>query len=192
MNRLLMLVVLLGWLGSSAQAAEICYSGGHESGQLQFHGAVEGSRFSGGFGEFRVRYCMPEAGPEQGSIEVEVQLASADSRNRDRDEALRDEEFFDIDNHPVSTWRSTSIAADGGDYTAAGELSLKGITAGQAIRFTLDPDGERITLSGGFTLAGDAEIDRQRFEIGTGEFADPEFVRNRVDVTFEVELGAGE
>ncbi|MFU8878151.1 MAG: YceI family protein, partial [Wenzhouxiangellaceae bacterium] len=187
MNKAVLLpcAVLLGWIGSPAQAAEICYSGGHESGQLQFHGAVEGSRFSGGFGEFRVRYCMPEALPEQGSIEVEVQLASADSNNRDRDEALQDEEFFDVDNHPVSIWRSTSIAADDDGYSAAGELSLKGITAGQAIRFTLDPNGERITVTGGFKLAGDAEVDRQRFEIGTGEFADPEFVRNRVDVTFE-------
>jgi hypothetical protein len=41
---------------------------------------------------------------------------------------------------------------------------------------------------GGFTLAGSADVDRQRFDVGTGEFADPEFVRNRVDVAFEVRL----
>ena len=37
-------------------------------------------------------------------------------------------------------------------------------------------------------MQGGAEVDRQRFDVGTGEFADPEFVRNRVDVAFEVLL----
>lgn len=171
-----------------AGAESVCYAGGGGTGSLEFAGAVEGSGFTGRFGEFDVRYCMPEGEPGSGRIEVTVALASADSDNRDRDTTLKGEEFFDVASYPESTWRSIGIVRDGEGYRADGELTLKGITAAQPIRFTLEPDGERMVARGVFTLAGDAEVDRQRFDVGTGEFADPEFVRNRVDVRFEVEL----
>ncbi|MDT8450224.1 MAG: YceI family protein [Wenzhouxiangellaceae bacterium] len=181
-------LVLAATVPAGAEAA--CYAGGDGTGTLEFAGAVEGRGFTGRFGEFDVRYCMPEGEPESGRIEVTVALASADSDNRDRDTTLKGEEFFDVVSFPESTWRSTEIVRDGEGYRAEGELTLKGITAAQPIRFTLEPDGERIVARGAFTLAGDAEVDRQRFDVGTGEFADPEFVRNRVDVRFKVELAA--
>jgi len=174
-----------------------CYRGGAASGELTFAGAVEGSGFTGSFGRFEVEYCMPPGRPADGDIEVRVELGSADSGNRDRDTTLLGEEFFDVERHPVSTWTSTVIEAAGagpgneaGDgYRAAGRLELKGISADQPIAFRLRPDGEAIVAEGRFTLGGSAEVDRQRFDVGTGEFADPEFVRNRVDVEFEVVLG---
>ncbi|MDT8438082.1 MAG: YceI family protein [Wenzhouxiangellaceae bacterium] len=173
---------------AAAFAEQSCYAGNGDSGRLEFAGAVDGSGFKGHFKAFSVRYCMPEGAPADGAIEVEVELASADSGNRDRDQALKGEEFFDIEQFPVASWQSSTIARAEDGYRADGALSLKGITASQPIRFTLDPDGEALHAVGTFVLGGDAEIDRQRFKVGTGEFEDPEFVRNRVDVTFEVTL----
>ena len=171
-----------------AENLDACYAGGHESGVLQFSGAVEGSGFTGSFGEFSVTYCMPNGEPAAGEIEVQVELATADTDNRDRDQTLKGEEFFAVEQYPRSSWRSLSIERDGDGYLADGELELKGIRAGQTIQFTLEPDGEAIVARGEFTLLGEAEVNRQRFQVGTGEFADPEFVRNRVDVSFEVSL----
>lgn len=173
-------------------AAETCFTGNQENGKLEFSGAVEGSGFTGTFGRFSVTYCMPGDKPAEGSIEVQVEPASADTGNGDRDEALKGEEFFAVEQHPRAEWTSSAIACDGDGYVAEGELALKGIRAGQAIRFTLDPDGEGLVARGAFVMSGAAEVDRQRFEVGTGEFADPEFVRNRVDVAFEVRLAAGD
>jgi len=174
----------------SALAEERCYAGDASSGTLEFMGAVEGTGFTGRFDEFSVKFCMPAGAPVEGRIETKVALGSADTDNSDRDEALLGEEFFHVDEYPESVWTSREIfAAESGDgYTADGEMRLKGIAAGQAIRFTLSPDGEDLVASGDFTLAGDAEVERQRFDVGTGEFADPEFVRNRVEVRFEVRL----
>lgn len=174
--------------GSASALAETCYSGGNTDGTLEFHGAVEGSGFTGSFGEFDVRYCMDEGDPASGRIEVRVALASADSNNRDRDEALLGEEFFDVDRFGHSTWTSTSIEADGEGYRADGELTLRDITAPQSIEFTLSPDGEDLRAEGAFSMTGSSTVDRQTFGVGTGEFADPEFVRNRVDVEFDIAL----
>lgn len=174
----------------SGLAEERCYAGDASSGSLAFMGAVEGTGFTGRFGEFSVEYCMPAGAPVDGRIETRISLGSADTDNSDRDEALLGAAFFDVDEFPESVWTSHSIcAAESGDgFTAAGELRLKGIKADQAIRFTLSPDGGALVASGDFTLAGAAEVDRQRFDVGTGEFADPEFVRNRVDLSFEIRL----
>jgi len=182
----------LSSLGARAETAPQCYAGSQSSGTLEFSGAVEGSGFSGSFGEFSVRYCMVDGNPAAGEIEVSVELASADTDNRERDQALKGEEFFAVESHPRASWTSVSIARDGAGYAAEGELELKGIRAGQPIRFTLEPEGDALVARGGFTMQGGAEVDRQRFDVGTGEFADPEFVRNRVDVSFEVSLVTGQ
>ena len=127
-------------------------------------------------------------GIEDHDIRVEVRLSSADSDNPDRDETLAGPEFFAVEEHPISVWRSTSVRRGDDGYVAEGELSLKGITASQAIRYKLAPDGETIIANGRFTMTGGSRIDRQRFEVGTGEFADSKFVRNEVAVEFEVTL----
>lgn len=175
-------------LFAGSAVAESCYSGGGESGFLEFRGAVEGSGFTGRFGDFDVRYCMADGAPADGSIDVAVRLASAESGNNDRDETLIGPEFFHVERFPEATWSSTALRAAGDGYEADGELTLRDITAEQSIVFRLAPDGEALVAAGEFTMGGSSEIERLRFDIGTGEFADPEFVRNRVDVRFEVRL----
>src|SRR6056297_3804387 len=173
---------------SSIAAEQTCFVGSHETGELAFSGAVEGTGFTGRFGEFSVKYCMPESGPADGRINVRVQLSSADTENRERDETLKGEAFFAVEQYPEASWESRSISAEGGAYVADGELELKGIRAAQAVNFTLTPDDDDLVARGEFSMRGDAEIERLRFDVGTGEFADPEFVRNRVDLSFEIRL----
>lgn len=191
LNALRTLIAVIALLAAAAPvAAETCYVGGADAGTLEFRGAVEGTGFTGTFGDFDVRYCMPDGQPADGTIAVTVALGSADSDNRDRDEALLGPEFFAVERFPESTWTSTAIRTDGDGYIADGELTLRDITAPQTIAFRLTPDGEAIVAEGEFAMDGTAEIDRSRFDVGIGEFEDPEFVRNRVDVRFEVVLQA--
>lgn len=180
-------ITLALWTADS-WAEESCFSGDQSSGTLTFSGAVEESGFSGRFNAFSVNYCMQSGAPADGAIEVQVELASADTENRERDQALKGESFFHVDRYPKAIWTSRAISAEGDGYSASGELELKGIRAAQAVSFTLTPDGDGLLARGEFTMRGSTSIDRQKFEVGTGEFADPEFVRNRVDVGFEIRL----
>lgn len=165
-----------------------CYTGDADSGELTFSGAVEDTAFTGRFGDFSVRYCLAGEKAQGHRIRVRVDLASADSDNRDRDETLKGPEFFHVERHPTAVWESTAVRRDGDGYAAEGSLTLKGITAPQPIRYELEPDEEQLVARGRFVISGDASVDRQRFEVGTGEFADPDFVRNEVVVEFEVAL----
>lgn len=173
---------------SGAAAEENCFRGDQDTGGLVFSGAVEDTGFTGRFGRFSVEYCMPDGAPSDGRIDVRVQLSSADTDNPERDETLKGDAFFAVEQYPEASWTSRSISAEGDAYVAAGELELKDIRASQAVNFTLTPDGDDLVARGEFSMRGGAEIERLRFDVGTGEFSDPEFVRNRVDLSFEIRL----
>lgn len=182
------LAVLMLAAVSGAAAEEGCFRGSQDTGELVFSGAVEETGFTGRFGQFSVEYCMPDGGPTDGRIEVRVQLSSADTDNPERDETLKGEAFFAVEQYPEASWKSRSISAEREAYVADGELDLKGVRASQAVNFTLTPNGDDLVARGEFNMRGGAEVERLRFDVGTGEFSDPEFVRNRVDVSFEIRL----
>lgn len=60
-----------------------------------------------------------------GSIDV----ASVDTNEEQRDQHLRSGDFFDADNHPKLTFRSTGIeAVDEETFRVTGDLTLHGVT----------------------------------------------------------------
>ncbi len=65
---------------------------------------------------------------EASAIEAEIDLASVDTNNDQRDEHLRGTDFFDTDAHPRMTFVSTTIVNDGESGTIAGNLTINGIT----------------------------------------------------------------
>ena len=93
-----------------------------------------------------------------------IQAASIDTRDEGRDGHLRSPDFFDVEQHPTLTYRSTGVAPAGkGRWNVEGELTVKGVTRPVPLEVTFegaarDPwGGERI----GFTAS--AELDREAF-----------------------------
>ena len=124
--------------------------------------------------------------PGEGRIRTEVRLASVDTGNRDRDETLEGPEFFGVDAHPASTWRSTAIEAVEGGWRAQGRLALNGCERDQGIEFELEPaPGEGVDA---MRMHGHGTVRRKAFDVGTGDFADEAFIRDRVGVRFDLRL----
>lgn len=181
--RILIAGVALILVSTGLQAGSNCWKSDAGLGELRFNGSVEGNAFSGVFESFSVEVCLVDAGdPTSARITVEVDVASANTRNRDRDETLLGPEFFAVEAFPVATWQSDSIVATEDGYLAEGELRLRDVSAEQPVHLTFELSGESPTLE------GHAEILRLRYNVGTGEFEDTDFVRNRVDLEFSLEL----
>ncbi len=93
--------------------------------------------------------------PSSSSLSVTIQVASVDTRNSDRDNHLRNNDFFDAPTYPEITFASTEVnVLDDGHYAVTGDLTIKGVTKPVTIDFELtgpvqDPWGNtRIGLEG--------------------------------------------
>ena len=65
---------------------------------------------------------------EESSLNVDVKIASIDTRNEGRDEHLRSADFFDAESFPTMTFTSLRATGAGEDWTLIGELSIKGVS----------------------------------------------------------------
>jgi len=86
------------------------------------------SRTRGRFGKFTGEIRLDRARPERSSVTFEVDPASIDTRQADRDAHLRSGDFFDAARFPVVRFTSTSMQPTGGEhYRVEGTLELRGV-----------------------------------------------------------------
>jgi polyisoprenoid-binding protein YceI len=147
-------------------------------------------------GKTRGRFAEVEATitvadePLASTLEVTVPLASVDTRDAGRDEHLRGEDFFDVANHPVMTFRSTGVRADGGDYFVDGELTVRGVTKPLTLEAAFDGSatdpwgGERIAFS------AKGSLDREAFGLTWNQALETGgvLVGKKVDIEIEAEF----
>jgi len=122
------------------------------------------SKVRGKFTKFSGELVTGE-NPLASSVTAEIDLASIDTGAEQRDGHLRSPDFFDTENHPFMSYRSTGIRAKGDGYVVDGELTLKGVTKNVPLTLELNgfgPDPYGGTRAG-FTASG--EINRQDFGV---------------------------
>jgi polyisoprenoid-binding protein YceI len=92
-------------------------------------------------GEFKVyggEVHLDEAEPAASYARLEIEAASIDTGNADRDAHLRTADFFDLDEHPKLTFTSTRVERTGDDdYLMVGDLTLNGRTNPVSVEFEL-------------------------------------------------------
>ena len=146
------------------------------------------SKVRGRFAKFEGRIATPE-NPLEASVEATIDLSSIDTNNPDRDAHLRSADFFDVERHPVMTYRSTGVREVDDGFLVDGELSLHGIS--RPVTLALQVEGILASSPFGDTRIGfsaTAEINRSDFDINFG-IADTGGVGlgDKVQIALEVE-----
>jgi polyisoprenoid-binding protein YceI len=62
------------------------------------------------------------------AVTVDIDLASLNTGQTQRDEHLRSGDFFDVGAHPQATFSLTAFNKSGDDVTATGDLTIRGVT----------------------------------------------------------------
>jgi polyisoprenoid-binding protein YceI len=86
------------------------------------------STVRGGFTAVRGTLEFDEAHPENASVEAEVDVASINTRDKNRDAHLLSPDFFDAQKYPILSFKSTKVERAGNDYKVTGDLTLHGVT----------------------------------------------------------------
>lgn len=168
-GRLALSALLLVFCGAlRAMAAEEVYAVDPVHSNVQFRIRHLMSRVTGSFNSYSGEIRLDRKNLSKGSVALEVDAASIDTRNEKRDQHLKSAEFFDVEKFPTLTFKSTKITVDAKDpnkLTVAGDLTMHGVTKPvtldvQVEGFGKDPWGnERV----GFVV--DGGVNRKDFGI---------------------------
>ena len=98
------------------------------------------------------------------SINIEINVASVDTRSADRDGHLQSADFFDVANFPKITFVSTSVKDSGSDkLSVEGNLTIKDVTKPISIEFEYSGTATDPFGNARFGFEGAAEINRKDF-----------------------------
>jgi polyisoprenoid-binding protein YceI len=87
------------------------------------------SNVRGEFSKLSGSVLLDPAELTQSTVEVNLETASINTREPQRDEHLRSADFLDVANYPAMTFRSKQIAAAGPDhFKLTGDLTIRGVT----------------------------------------------------------------
>lgn len=147
-------------------------------GRLGFTASMNGDAIEGRFEKWSADIVFDPQALADSTITVRVPLLSANTDNADRDGMLKGADFFG--SAGTATFRSTRISSAGGEqYTAAGTLTMNGISRPTTLSFSLHIAGDRASVT------GSAKLDRTAFKIGTGQWASTDQIAGNVDVKFK-------
>lgn len=117
------------------------------------------TKVRGTFTEFDGQLHIDGEDPTNSTGSLRIIARSIDTKVAQRDEHLRSNDFFDMDNYPELAFTSTKVEhAGGNDYRVTGDLTVKDVTkpVTMAVEYTgsaTDPFGnQRLGLEGGATI----------------------------------------
>jgi polyisoprenoid-binding protein YceI len=114
------------------------------------------------------------------ALDVEIQAASVNTGSGLKDSKLKSADFFDVENNPLITFKSTKVVQTGGNtFELDGNFTIRGVTKPEKLTLTVSGRG-----TGSGTIKGTMAFDRKDYGMNSGI----PFIRiaDRVEVTVDL------
>jgi polyisoprenoid-binding protein YceI len=122
------------------------------------------SRTKGTFHNFEASVEADPSDLTTANIEVAIDLDSIDTRNNDRDNHLKSADFFDVENYPKITFKSTDIKkTDDGEYDVTGDMTIHGTTKPVTLNVEFEGQGKDPWGNEVAGFSGEGKIKRSDF-----------------------------
>jgi polyisoprenoid-binding protein YceI len=134
---------------------------------------------------------IDESHPANSWVEAEVDVATVDTQNEQRDAHLRTADFFEVDTYPTITFKSTKVeAVSGQEYRVTGDFSMHGVT--KSITFDVKYGGQSHIAAAGprAGLTATTKINRKDFGLSFGAIIEAGQVALGEIVTIEIDVEA--
>ena len=149
------------------------------------------TKVRGSFNEFDGTATIDGDNPSNSSVHVTIQVASIDTRNQQRDDHIRTNDFLDVEKYPQITFTSTSITHDGGnDFEVTGDLTIRGVT--KSVTLPLEYQGSATDPFGNARIGfeGSLVINRKDWGVNWNAALEAGGVLVSEKVTLEFEISA--
>ncbi len=167
---------------AGAAGAAASYTADPAASRLDFIGVQAGAEFRGTFHKFTAAVDFAPDALTDSHFDVQIELSSLDSQDKDRDQTIRGPDIFDVAHFPTAHYVTRSFAKTPAGYSAVGALTLHGVTKDVPIDFQF------ATAAGGAKLEGTAKLKRLEFGVGQGDWKSTEWVKDEVKVSFALVL----
>jgi polyisoprenoid-binding protein YceI len=171
-------------LGPAAPAAGAAagYSADPQSSRLEFTGVQAGAEFKGVFHKWSAAVEFAPDALAASRFDVQIELNSVDTMDKDRDGTIRGSDIFDVAHWPTARYVTRSFAKTATGFTAQGTLTLRGVTKDVPVDFRFTPS------AAGAKLEGTATLKRLDFGAGQGDWKSTEWVGDAVKISFSLVL----
>ena len=121
------------------------------------------SRVRGQFTRFNGQVDLDGADLTTARGRVEIDVASIDTGNADRDQHLRSADFFDVENHPTMVFQLKRVEPDRDDrFRVTGDLTIRGVT--HEVQLDYEHSGTQQDPWGNRKLGGELRGQINRFD----------------------------
>jgi len=182
-----MLIVALCAAAVAARAAGpgTNYTADPAASRLEFTGVQEGAEFKGNFRKFTAAIDFAPDALASARFDVQIDLNSLDTMDKDRDQTIRGPDLFDVAHHPTAHYVTRSFTKTAAGYSAVGALTLRGVTKDVPIDFQF------VAAAGTTKIEGTAKLKRLEFGVGQGDWKSTAEVKDEVKVAFSLVLKPG-
>jgi polyisoprenoid-binding protein YceI len=125
-------------------------------------------------------FTSPEV--ETAVFDVKIQAASVDTGSGLKNNKLKSADFFDVDNNPLITFKSTKVVQTGPDtFELNGNFTIRGVTKAEKLALVVSGKG-----TGTGQISGTMAFDRKDYGMNSGI----PFIKiaDRVEVTVNVKV----
>src|ERR1700682_6298889 len=182
MRRVALVLAIFAAAAAARAAGPASYSADPAASRLEFIGVQAGAEFKGSFRKFTAAVEFAPDSLASARFDVQIDLNSLDTMDKDRDKTMRGPDIFDIAHYPTAHYVRRSFTKTATGFSAAGALTLHGVTKDVPIDFQF------VTAAGRSKIEGTAKLKRLEFGVGQGDWKSTEWVKDEVKVAFSLVL----
>ncbi|HEY2297442.1 MAG TPA: YceI family protein [Jatrophihabitans sp.] len=152
------------------------------------------TKVRGSFNDFEGTATIDGQTPSNSSVQVTINVESIDTRNAQRDDHIRTNDFLDVATYPQITFVSTSVEHVGGDdfgtFNVTGDLTIRGVT--KSVTIPLEYQGSASDPFGNARVGfeGSVVINRKDWGVNWNAALETGGVLVSEKVTLEFEISA--
>jgi polyisoprenoid-binding protein YceI len=177
-----LLTALTGLTAPAAGSGAAGYSADQQLSRLEFTGVQAGAEFKGVFHKFNAAVEFAPDALAASRFDVQIDLNSVDTMDKDRDGTIRGSDIFDVAHWPTARYVTRSFTKTATGFTAQGALTLRGVTKDVPVDFRFT------ATAAGAKLEGTATLKRLDFGAGQGDWKSTEWVADPVKINFSLVL----